>query len=102
MNKLHHSDVRCIADKVNRLRGVNPDGFGSPIIGNGKWVVGAITLENNAYGLWEIGMITNQRGAVRTITRGKLRECKQFLDGMLEGIHYCVTPTEGKKEKADA
>ena len=84
MSRLHYSSVREIAYKVNRMAGLSETGH--PLKARSNWICGALTLENGGYGTWSVGKITSTRGGVTDIYRGKLVECKAYLEGMEQAL----------------
>jgi hypothetical protein len=67
---------------------------GAPLAGRRNWLAGALTLENSGYGTWAVGRVTCKAGGVTDIYRGKLRDCKAYLDGIEHGLK--LTLKEGK------
>lgn len=90
--RLHYSTVRPICGRINMQLGLSKTG--APLTGRHNWIAGALTLENGGYGTWAVGRVTGKRGGVTDIYRGKLRDCKAYLDGIEHGLK--LTLQEGK------
>jgi hypothetical protein len=82
--RLHYTTVRPIADRINRLAGISVTG--APLRGRKDWIEGALTLESGGYGTWSVCRVTSKRGGCTDVHRGKLRDCKAYLEGIEHGL----------------
>jgi hypothetical protein len=94
-HRLNCKTVRELSHKVNVGLGVGTRA-GYPINYSRSWYIGAVVLDNVTGNLWEVGVVTTTSGGTTSLTRGTLRECYNYLQGM----HKAVTLSKGMADAA--